>query len=141
DESTWVGTLPSDTEFGKAALTPGSKFSFNIELQDADEPPVLEFDIEAELDTGRERGLSEFGVGVKGTDPRSLVDFELGKLATDRVGEFVSALEAQRAGAEQRNTPPAVDVFPVLGADPHAAFPPHAGRTRLASLDPAATEA
>ena len=33
DESTWVGTLPSDTEFGKAALTPGSKFSFNIELQ------------------------------------------------------------------------------------------------------------
>ena len=34
EESTWVGTLPSDTEFGKAALTPGSRFSFNIELQD-----------------------------------------------------------------------------------------------------------
>jgi hypothetical protein len=36
DENTWVGTLPSDTEFGKAALTPGSKFSFNIELEDGD---------------------------------------------------------------------------------------------------------
>ncbi len=34
DESTWVGTLPSDTDFGKAALTPGSKFSFNISLDD-----------------------------------------------------------------------------------------------------------
>jgi len=34
DESKWVGTLPSDTEFGKAALTPGSKFSFNIRLDD-----------------------------------------------------------------------------------------------------------
>ncbi|ELZ29024.1 PglZ domain protein [Halogeometricum pallidum JCM 14848] len=39
DESTWVGTLPSDTEFGKAALTPGSKFSFNIELQDGELVP------------------------------------------------------------------------------------------------------
>jgi hypothetical protein len=39
DESTWVGTLPSDTTFGKAALTPGSKFSFNIELQDGDLVP------------------------------------------------------------------------------------------------------
>ncbi|WP_302080585.1 BREX-5 system phosphatase PglZ [Salinibaculum rarum] len=36
DEEKWVGTLPSETEFGKAALTPGSKFSFNIELQDRD---------------------------------------------------------------------------------------------------------
>ncbi len=36
DENTWVGTLPSDTEFGKAALTPGSKFSFNIELEDGE---------------------------------------------------------------------------------------------------------
>ena len=34
EESTWVGTLSSDTEFGKAALTPGSKFSFGIELKD-----------------------------------------------------------------------------------------------------------
>jgi hypothetical protein len=34
DESTWVGTLPSDTEFGKAALTPGSKFSFIIDVED-----------------------------------------------------------------------------------------------------------
>jgi len=33
-EDTWVGTLPSATEFGKAALTPGSKFSFGIGLED-----------------------------------------------------------------------------------------------------------
>ncbi|WP_137286972.1 BREX-5 system phosphatase PglZ [Halorussus salinisoli] len=39
DESAWVGTLPSDTEFGKAALTPGSKFSFNVELQDGELVP------------------------------------------------------------------------------------------------------
>jgi hypothetical protein len=39
EESTWVGALPSDTTFGKAALTPGSKFSFNIELQDGDLVP------------------------------------------------------------------------------------------------------
>ena len=36
DEAPWVGVLPSDTEFGKAALTPGSKFSFNIELDDGE---------------------------------------------------------------------------------------------------------
>ncbi|AKH98635.1 PglZ domain-containing protein (plasmid) [Halanaeroarchaeum sulfurireducens] len=36
DETPWVGTLPSDTEFGKAALTPGGKFSFNIELDDGE---------------------------------------------------------------------------------------------------------
>jgi len=39
EESTWVGTLPSDTEFGKAALTPGSKFSFNIDLDDGELVP------------------------------------------------------------------------------------------------------
>ncbi len=39
DETAWVGTLPSDTEFGKAALTPGSKFSFNIELDDGELVP------------------------------------------------------------------------------------------------------
>jgi hypothetical protein len=39
DEDTWVGTLPSETSFGKAALTPGSKFSFNIELEDGDLVP------------------------------------------------------------------------------------------------------
>lgn len=39
DENKWVGTLPSDTEFGKAALTPGSKFSFNIELQEGELVP------------------------------------------------------------------------------------------------------
>ena len=39
DETPWVGTLPSDTEFGKAALTPGSKFSFNIELDDGELVP------------------------------------------------------------------------------------------------------
>ncbi len=35
-ENTWVGTLPSDTKFGKAALTPGSKFSFGIELREGE---------------------------------------------------------------------------------------------------------
>lgn len=39
DETAWVGTLPSDTDFGKAALTPGSKFSFNIELEDGELVP------------------------------------------------------------------------------------------------------
>jgi hypothetical protein len=39
DENKWVGTLPSDTEFGKAALTPGSKFSFNIRLRDGELVP------------------------------------------------------------------------------------------------------
>lgn len=37
EEEPWVGALPSDTEFGKAALTPGSKFSFNIALNEKDE--------------------------------------------------------------------------------------------------------
>ncbi|UPM44168.1 BREX-5 system phosphatase PglZ [Halocatena salina] len=35
DENAWVGALPSDTAFGKAALTPGSKFSFAIGLEDS----------------------------------------------------------------------------------------------------------
>jgi hypothetical protein len=39
NEDTWVGTLPSDTEFGKAALTPGSKFSFSVDLEDGDLVP------------------------------------------------------------------------------------------------------
>jgi len=39
EENAWVGTLPSDTEFGKAALTPGSKFSFNLELKDGELVP------------------------------------------------------------------------------------------------------
>jgi len=39
DETPWVGTLPSDTEFGKAALTPGSKFSFNVGLEDGEVVP------------------------------------------------------------------------------------------------------
>ncbi len=38
-EDTWVGTLPSATEFGKAALTPGSKFSFGIGLEDGELVP------------------------------------------------------------------------------------------------------
>jgi hypothetical protein len=38
-EDTWVGTLPSETSFGKAALTPGSKFSFSIGLDDGDLVP------------------------------------------------------------------------------------------------------
>jgi len=39
NEETWLGTLPSDTNFGKAALTPGSKFSFQIELDDGELVP------------------------------------------------------------------------------------------------------
>lgn len=39
DEEAWVGTLPTDTEFGKAALTPGSKFSFTIGLDDGELVP------------------------------------------------------------------------------------------------------
>ena len=39
DETAWVGTLPSDTDFGKAALTPGSTFSFNIGLEDGELVP------------------------------------------------------------------------------------------------------
>ncbi|QSG08827.1 BREX-5 system phosphatase PglZ [Halapricum desulfuricans] len=39
DENTWVGAFPSDTDFGKAALTPGSKFSFNVELDDGELVP------------------------------------------------------------------------------------------------------
>lgn len=38
-EDTWIGTLPSETSFGKAALTPGSKFSFSIDLDDGDLVP------------------------------------------------------------------------------------------------------
>lgn len=33
-EQPWVGTLPSETSFGKAALTPGDKFDFGIGLDD-----------------------------------------------------------------------------------------------------------
>jgi hypothetical protein len=40
DEDTWIGTLPSDTEFGKAALTPGSKFGFSVELDDGELIPA-----------------------------------------------------------------------------------------------------
>jgi len=46
-----------------------------------------------------------------------LVDFELGKLATDRVGEFVSEVEAQRVDDEQRNTLAALEVFLFLGEE------------------------
>ena len=34
DEMPWVGTLPSDTAFGKAALTPGGTFSFSVDFDD-----------------------------------------------------------------------------------------------------------
>lgn len=36
-EQPWVGTLPSETAFGKAALTPGNKFNFGIRLTDDEE--------------------------------------------------------------------------------------------------------
>jgi len=82
-----------------------------------DELPILEFDIEAELAAGRERGLSEFGIGGKGPDPPALIDFEPGKLATDRVGEFVSEVEAQCIDDEQRNALPALEMFLFLGEE------------------------
>jgi len=100
-----------------------------------DELPVLEFDIEAELATGRERGLSEFGIGGKGPDPRALVDFELGKLATDRVGEFVSEVEAQRVDDEQRNTLAALEVFLFLGEELVGVFLADEGRARFDLVD------
>lgn len=40
DESVWVGTLPSETEFGKAALTPGEVQMFDISLVDGDLQPL-----------------------------------------------------------------------------------------------------
>ena len=36
EESVWVGTLPSETEFGKAAVTPGDVQMFDISLVDGD---------------------------------------------------------------------------------------------------------
>jgi hypothetical protein len=39
-EDQWVGTLPSETKFGKAALTPGNRFSFNLDMQDGDLVPI-----------------------------------------------------------------------------------------------------
>jgi len=36
DEDTWIGTLPSETEFGKGALTPGSPMGFEVSLDDGD---------------------------------------------------------------------------------------------------------
>lgn len=39
DEDSWVGTLPSDTKFGKAALTPGKPFTFNVRLRNGELVP------------------------------------------------------------------------------------------------------
>lgn len=39
DEDVWVGTLPSETEFGKAALTPGDKFAFEVAMDDGELVP------------------------------------------------------------------------------------------------------
>jgi hypothetical protein len=40
EESVWLGTLPSETEFGKAALTPGEVSMFDISLVDGDLQPL-----------------------------------------------------------------------------------------------------
>jgi len=76
---------------------------------------------------GVSAAFPEFGIGGKGPDPRALVDFELGKLATDRVGEFVSEVEAQRVDDEQRNTLAALEVFLFLGEELVGVFSPTKG--------------
>jgi hypothetical protein len=40
EESVWLGTLPSKTEFGKAALTPGEVQMFDVSLVDGDLQPL-----------------------------------------------------------------------------------------------------
>ena len=40
DESVWIGTIPSETEFGKAAITPGDVSRFEISLVDGDLRPL-----------------------------------------------------------------------------------------------------
>ncbi|WP_323676876.1 BREX-5 system phosphatase PglZ [Halorubellus sp. PRR65] len=40
DESVWLGALPSETEFGKAALTPGEVQMFDISLVDGELQPL-----------------------------------------------------------------------------------------------------
>ncbi|WP_121821041.1 BREX-5 system phosphatase PglZ [Halostella salina] len=40
EESVWLGTLPSETEFGKAALTPGEVQMFDISLVDGELQPL-----------------------------------------------------------------------------------------------------
>jgi hypothetical protein len=40
EESVWLGTLPSETEFGKAALTPGEVQMFDISLVDGELLPL-----------------------------------------------------------------------------------------------------
>ncbi len=40
EESVWLGTLPSETEFGKAALTPGEVRMFDISLVDGELQPL-----------------------------------------------------------------------------------------------------
>jgi hypothetical protein len=39
EESVWIGTLPSETEFGKGALTPGDVQMFDVSLVDGDLQP------------------------------------------------------------------------------------------------------
>ncbi|WP_226042473.1 BREX-5 system phosphatase PglZ [Natrinema sp. DC36] len=40
DEDIWLGTLPSETEFGKAALTPGEIQMFDVSLVDGELQPL-----------------------------------------------------------------------------------------------------
>ncbi|MFC6720713.1 BREX-5 system phosphatase PglZ [Halobacteriaceae bacterium SHR40] len=40
EESVWLGTLPSETEFGKAALTPGEVQMFDVSLVNGDLQPL-----------------------------------------------------------------------------------------------------
>lgn len=72
DETAWVGTLPSDTEFGKGTLTPGSKFSFNIELDD--------------------------GELVPGRNGRTLTNYQREKLLKDDGWSYIMQSEGGEAG-------------------------------------------
>jgi hypothetical protein len=56
EESVWLGTLPSETEFGKAALTPGEVQMFNVSLVDGDLQPLRN---NREVTTNRRNALLE----------------------------------------------------------------------------------
>ena len=54
DEYVWLGTLPSETEFGKAALTPGEIQMFDVSLVDGELQPLRN---NRKVDTNRRNSL------------------------------------------------------------------------------------
>ena len=54
DESVWLGTLPSETEFGKAALTPGEVQMFDVSVVDGELEPRRN---DRRVDTNRRNSL------------------------------------------------------------------------------------